>query len=217
MITITTHVCGPLQNNVYLLVDEASAQCAVVDPGIDCAAVLAEIETRGLNVRYVLLTHGHFDHAYSVAEFCQRFQAALAIHPHDLPQLENLPEICVQWGVPAATPAPAPQILLEHGQHLTLGGSVIEVRYTPGHSPGQVAFIVDGQALVGDTLFRRGIGRYDLPGSSYDDLMTSIEEQLYSLPAETAVLPGHGPATTIDEERRLNPYIGEQARFKPQK
>lgn len=215
MFNVITHVCGPIQNNVYLLIDADTAECAVIDPAMDSAAVIDDIERRGLSVRYVLLTHGHFDHAYAAAGFCSRFNAPLAVHPLDAAFLDQLPATCEQWGFPAATAPPVPQILLAHGQHLQLGAGAIEVRHTPGHSPGQVAFIAEGHALVGDTLFYRAIGRYDLPGSNYDDLRDSILEQLYTLPGETIVWPGHGPQTTIDQERRLNPYFGDSARFQP--
>jgi len=213
MLILKRFICGPLDNNVYVIADEASLQCAVIDPGADSGAVIEHVQKQKLDTRYVLLTHGHFDHALAVAQFCRELDAPLAVHPGDVPLLAHMAETAAGWGVPGAENAPVPGLLLTHGQVLKLGESEIEVRHTPGHSPGQVAFVYSGNAVVGDTLFRRAIGRYDLPGSDVEALMASIRDQLYSLPGDTIVWPGHGPETTIDEELRLNPYIGDGARF----
>jgi len=202
MLILKRFICGPLDNNVYVIADEASLQCAVIDPGADSGAVIEHVQKQKLDTRYVLLTHGHFDHALAVAQFCRELDAPLAVHPGDVPLLAHMAETAAGWGVPGAENAPVPGLLLTHGQVLKLGESEIEVRHTPGHSPGQVAFVYSGNAVVGDTLFRRAIGRYDLPGSDVEALMASIRDQLYSL-----------PGTTIDEELRLNPYIGDGARF----
>ena len=165
MLRIEKFVCGPLENNVYLLVAEASRECAVVDPGMECGAVLRRIDEAQLTARYLLLTHGHFDHMFSVAEFKDRLDAPIVMHAGDVPLLERLVDSAAAWGFASARPAPAPDILVTHGQTLELAGVSLEVRHTPGHSPGQVAYIFNGHALVGDTLFWRGVGRWDLPGS----------------------------------------------------
>lgn len=216
MISVAQFVCGPLANNVYVIHHEETGDCALVDPAQGSDEAFQFIATHQLTPRFILLTHAHFDHVFELAEAKQRLAVPIALHPADLPFLHQMPETASGWGFGGAQPAPEPEILLTHGQVLNLGGRRIEVRHTPGHSPGQVAFIVGGHALVGDTLFWRGIGRYDLPGSDYNALMRSIEEQLYTLPGETVVWPGHGQETTIEEERRFNPYIGKGARFSPQ-
>lgn len=215
MLEVKRFVCGPLENNVYLLIDDDSRQCAVVDPGIASDEVLSWIRDNDLEPRLILLTHAHFDHVFDLAKFKRQLDAPIAMHPADLPLLRRMAETAAGWGVPGAEAAPEPDVLLAHGQVLELGAHRIEVRHTPGHSLGQVAFIVDGHAFVGDTLFHRGIGRYDLPGSDFEQLAQSILEQLYTLAPETRVWPGHGPETSIDEERRLNPFIGDGARFQP--
>lgn len=215
MLEVKRFVCGPLENNVYLLTDQDTQQCAVIDPGIASDAVIDHILVNGCQLRLILLTHAHFDHAYALALYKRRFDVPIALHPADLTFLRKLAETASSWGFAGAEAAPEPDLLLKHGQVLELGTRRIEVRHTPGHSPGQVAFIVDGHAFVGDTLFWRGIGRYDLPGCDYDALVSSVQEQLYTLAPETQVWPGHGPETTIDEERRLNPFIGDGARFQP--
>jgi glyoxylase-like metal-dependent hydrolase (beta-lactamase superfamily II) len=215
MLEVACFVCGPLENNVYLVICTETGRCAVIDPGLETEAVLEAINARGLGVDYVLNTHGHFDHVFSNALYVATFGAMLAIHPGDLAFLRQMPQTAESWGFPGAEPSPEPGLLLEHGAVLKLGLHVLAVRHTPGHSPGQVAFCCPGHALVGDTLFYRGIGRWDLPGADYSALEHSVREQLYTLPGETLVWPGHGPHTTIGEEQRLNPYIGDGARFLP--
>ena len=215
MLTLKRFVCGPLENNVYVIEHSDAGVCAIVDPAPGSAKVLSHVEKQAFKVQYLLLTHGHFDHVFALAEFHAKFGAPIALHPADLEMYNRLPETAAHWGVPDAKPAPAPDIVLQHGQTLDLGGDQIAVRHTPGHSAGQVAYIFDGNAVVGDTLFRRGIGRWDLPGADYHTLERSILEQLYTLPPETVVWPGHGPETTIGEEIKHNPYVGDNARFKP--
>lgn len=215
MLEVVRFVCGPLQNNVYLWVHGGTRQCAVIDPGIEAQPLHDYIRQHGLKVQLILNTHGHFDHVYGNAEFKAQYAVPLAVNKDDWPLLARLPETAANWGFPDAPDSPEPDLPLEHGQKLTLGDQTIEVRHTPGHSPGQVALINGLNAIVGDTLFYRGVGRWDLPGADWYMLEQSIRAQLYTLPDETIVWPGHGDPTTIGDERRLNPYIGEGARFIP--
>ena len=215
MLTIVNHVCGPLDNNVYLLVNEATRDCAVVDPGMETEPVLAYIAEHGLNVRAILLTHAHFDHIYSLAEFQNRFSVPTYMHPDDLPLVRRLNDTLASWGMPPVEQPREPEVQLAHNTSIEVCGTTIEVRHTPGHSPGQVAFIFEGNCVSGDTLFWRGVGRWDLPGADWATLEQSIIEQLYTLPDETRVLPGHMQETTIGAERRHNPYVGAGKRFIP--
>jgi glyoxylase-like metal-dependent hydrolase (beta-lactamase superfamily II) len=137
------------------------------------------------------------------------------MHADDLELLARLPQTVVNWGFPEVAQPLPPDVLLAQGELITICGQEMLIRHTPGHCPGNVAFIWPGHAIVGDTLFRRGIGRYDLPGASFEVLKRSIEEQLYTLPPETVVYPGHGELTNIGDEVRLNPFIGENVRFAP--
>ena len=216
MLEIVRFVVGPLGNNMFLLVNPATREAAVVDPGIGTEDVLEYVEREGLSLKQILITHGHFDHVYSLAEWQQRFpEAQVYMHPADLELLERLPVTVANWGFPVVdVPAP-PHVELAQGQHISVLGQDIEVRHTPGHCAGNVALYWPGHVLVGDTLFRRGIGRYDLPGCSFDELEASIKQQLYTLPADTVVYPGHGELTTIGEEVRNNPFVGENIRFAP--
>lgn len=215
MTMIERFICGPLQNNVYVLHGGESSECALVDPAAGMDEAVDFITRHKLQVKYILLTHGHFDHAFMLGEMVKMYGAPVALHSADSEVLERLPEVAERWGFGPTDAPPQPEIDLATTTEFEINAERITVRHTPGHSPGQVAFVFPGHAVVGDTLFYRGIGRYDLPGSDYDSLITSIEQKLYSLPKDTVVWPGHGPETTIEEEMRLNPYVGAGARFRP--
>lgn len=199
---------GPLGNNTYLLVDEATRDAAVVDPTFESESLWTQILAQQVTVRYILNTHGHFDHILGNAFYSEQTGAPIAVHSEDLLLIRLLSEQIRRWGVPLdPTPSPEPGILLSHGQTLPLGRTELAVRFTPGHSPGHVTFVADGQALVGDCLFAGSIGRTDIPGASQETLFHSLRTQLLTLPDETIVWPGHGRPTTIGEERRSNPFL----------
>lgn len=207
MLKVTSFVSGPLENNLAVIHADGSLDCAIVDPGIDPAPVYKFVEQNKLLVKLILVTHAHFDHVFSIGECKEIYGAPVAAHPDAQPFLDILVSTSSQWGFSGAKPAPPIDIELAHGSTLELAGHDIEVRHTPGHSPGQVAFVFGSNAIVGDTLFYRSIGRSDLPGSDYGQLERSIIEQLYTLPDDTVVHPGHGPTTTIGEEKQHNPFV----------
>lgn len=215
MLKVSRFVCGPLENNVYVLEDLDSAKAALVDPGIEPEQVFEYIAQHNLVVELILLTHGHFDHVFSLADAKRRYDAPIAVHSAALPWMTRLTETAYNWGVAGAEPAPPPDIELAGGETLDLAGNPIQVIHTPGHSPGQVAFFTGSDVLVGDTLFKRSVGRWDLPGADGKELEQSIRTKLFALPDETVVWPGHGDPTTIGEEKRFNPFFGEQARLRP--
>ena len=206
---IITLPLGPLQTNGYLVGDEATLDAVMIDPGWDARRVLAALDERRWKLRHVLLTHAHFDHLGAAAEVVEATGAPLALHPLDLPLLR------AQGGAAAfgfhIRPCPEPGSLLQPGQSLEAGPLRFEVLFVPGHTPGHVAFhlAVAGAVFSGDVLFRDGIGRTDFPGGSYPTLMRSIREVLFALPDETAVYSGHGPATTIGDEKQSNPFLAE--------
>lgn len=215
MLMVTRMVCGPLQNNVYVLEDRDAGRAALVDPGIEPEPVFEHIEANNLTVELILLTHAHFDHVFSLAEAKRRFDADIAVHSADLHLLSHLVQTAYSWGIPGAESAPPHDIELAGGEVLHVAGSEIQVIHTPGHSPGQVAYFTGGDVLVGDTLFKRSVGRWDLPGADWNELERSIREKLFRLPDDTVVWPGHGEPTTIGEEKRFNPFLGEDARLRP--
>lgn len=201
-------VLGPMENNTYLLSD--SGQAVVVDPSFDSETVLEVVGKRGWELTAIWLTHAHFDHIAGVQTIQQasgKDPLPVGLHTEDLPLWQQGGGARL-FGM-NIEPGPAPSIHFEHGQMLTLGSSQIEVRHAPGHTPGHVMFYsVDSAAmLVGDVIFYHGIGRTDLPGGSHDVLMRSIRDQVLTLPAQTRLLSGHGPETTVEEELAENPFL----------
>jgi glyoxylase-like metal-dependent hydrolase (beta-lactamase superfamily II) len=206
MSDILTLALGPLGTNCYIVAD-AEGNAAVIDPGGDAPVVLRELAARHWRAAWVLLTHGHFDHIGAVEAVMAATGAKLAAPQAELGLL-RVGGGATAFGLPAIR-VPEPDLLLEPGSLVRVGGLTFEVLFVPGHTLGHVAFYSPAHQAVfsGDVLFADGIGRTDLPGGDYVTLMHSIRDVLFSLPGQTAVYPGHGPATTIDRERRLNPFL----------
>jgi len=203
---------GPLQANCTLLGDEAAGELVVLDPGGDGAAILERIGRTGCRVVALLHTHGHLDHVGATAEVCAALgpELPVGLHRDELELYRNLATQGRMFGLAVGDP-PEPTLWLEDGQRLPVGSLELEVRHTPGHSPGGVSFVVHGGSeplvIVGDVLFAGSIGRTDLWGGSFEQLAESIRTRLYTLPDETRVITGHGPATTIGRERHSNPFV----------
>jgi hydroxyacylglutathione hydrolase len=209
MLSIVTFVLGPVQTNAYLVADDSSGEAAVIDPAAEGKLILEEAVRRGWRIANIWLTHAHFDHlagAAAIADGCSP-APPVAMHPDDYWLWRN------EGGAPffgmRIDPGPEPTIDLEHGQILHLGGLELEVRHTPGHSPGHVVFYCARERVVfcGDVIFQGSIGRTDLPGGDYQTLLNSIHTQILSLPDETRLLSGHGLATTVGQERIYNPFL----------
>ncbi len=202
---------GPIQTNCYIAADDATGDAAVIDPGGDAAAIVAALAEREWRCRAVLLTHAHFDHLGGVADLVEATHAPLAIHPAELP-LMRAGGGAAAFGVPIRA-CPEPDQLLAPGAPVAAGSVRFDVLFVPGHTPGHVAFHHPGARAVfsGDVLFMQSIGRTDLPGGDYDTLIRSIREVLFALPDDTAVCSGHGPVTTIGDEKRANPFVGDEA------
>jgi glyoxylase-like metal-dependent hydrolase (beta-lactamase superfamily II) len=209
MLEIVTQVLGPVQTNAYCVADPQTQTAVAIDPAWDGDLILAEATRRGWRVVSIWLTHAHFDHfggAAALAEGCKPMPP-VALHPADYPLWR------MQGGAPLfgmrIDPGPEPTIELTPGAQLRLGTSSFEVRHAPGHTPGHVIFYCAAEkiAFCGDVLFAGSIGRTDLPGGSYERLMRSIHEQVLSLPDEVRLYSGHGPATTVGQERISNPFL----------
>ena len=211
MISVKTFTFNALQENTYVLWDETNA-AVVVDPGCyssrEAEHLRAFIDDQQLTVVRLLNTHCHVDHVLGNAFVKHTYGVPLAIHRLDAPTLLAVSAYAPAYGFPTYEAA-TPDEFLDENTPVTFGHSALEVRFVPGHAPGHVAFVSlpDKFCLGGDVLFRRGIGRYDFPDSNHDDLMRSIRQQFFTLPDDTVVYPGHGPITTIGEEKRLNPYL----------
>lgn len=203
---------GPIQANCILIGDGSDPAAAVIDPGDEADHILSRIRANNLSPVMILHTHGHIDHAAATAELSGALgeDVPVCLHRAELPIYRSLPEHGRLFGIEAVEP-PEPDLWLEHGQMLSVGSLRLEVRHTPGHSPGSVSYVVhggpDSRVIVGDVLFAGSIGRTDLTGGSFEVLERSIREQLYTLPDETRVMCGHGPETTIGRERTQNPFV----------
>jgi hydroxyacylglutathione hydrolase len=205
VLEVVTFETGPLQENAYLVVDRKRRDAAIVDPGDDGDQLIAAIEQAGVKLRAIWLTHAHFDHIGAVKALRTHFSVPVHLHEADIRMFEAGPFQAASYGIPFDGDE-APSARLVDGQGLALGGLSFTVMHTPGHSPGHVTIHGHGVALVGDCLFAGSIGRTDLPLGNGAELGRSLL-RIVALPPETRVLPGHGPATTVAEERRSNPYI----------
>jgi hydroxyacylglutathione hydrolase len=206
-VIIETLPVGLLQANCYLVGCQETLQGAVIDPGGDPQVILAAAQRRDLSITHVLNTHGHFDHIDANARIVEATGARLAIHPLDRPLLEASGGAAL-FGL-RGHHSPAPNQELHEGDEIEVGQLRFQVLHTPGHTPGHVSFYeaAHGVLFDGDVLFRRGVGRADLPGGNWEQLLHSIRQILFALPDETVVYSGHGPPTTIGEEKRLNPWL----------
>jgi glyoxylase-like metal-dependent hydrolase (beta-lactamase superfamily II) len=207
---IYTFQLGPAVTNAYLVGDPASQTAVVIDPAWDGERILAKAEAAGWRITNLWLTHAHFDHFGGAAALADGLDPAppVALHPADHP-LWRLHGGAAVFGFQDFDPGPEPTIALEHGMQLRLGDHRFEVRHTPGHTPGHVAFLLRGAGILfcGDLIFLGSVGRTDLPGGDTDVLLKSIRQEVLSLPDETRLLSGHGPETTVGQERRSNPFL----------
>ncbi len=208
--TIEVLPVGPLQMNAVLLTaptaDGAPGDAVLIDPGDEAPRLLARLKAAGCRLSQLLATHGHFDHVGAAAAVQQVCGLPLRCHRDDLPFIEKMPEIQAGWGFPATT-VPRVEADLEDGARIPFADGEILVRHVPGHSPGQLMFVLGGHAIVGDCLFQGSVGRTDLPGGDFQVLQKSIRERIYTLPDDTIVVPGHGPDTTVGREKATNPFV----------
>ena len=202
---VDTLVLGPLETNCHVLTSDG--QCWVVDPGMGLEPLLEFLTGRALSPSKVLLTHGHGDHIAGAAQLAERFPDSRLVCPTADADMLTDPQANLSAPFGMALTAPPADELISPGQVLTLGQTDWQVLDTSGHTPGGVSFYCPQAKIVitGDALFAGSIGRTDIPGGSASRLLRNIREQLLSLPDETAVLPGHGPATTVGTECRRNP------------
>ncbi|HEV8198109.1 MAG TPA: MBL fold metallo-hydrolase [Gemmatimonadales bacterium] len=197
---------GLFEENCYLLGIPGGTEAVIIDPGEEPDRFLDEARRHGWTISAIWLTHAHIDHIMGVEAVARATGAPIHLHPHDRPIYDALVEQGQLFGFDL-TPAPPPDAELRHGQRLRLGDYELEVRHVPGHSPGHVCFVGDGFVLGGDVLFQGSIGRTDLMGGDLPALLAGIRTQLFVLPEDTTVFPGHGPSTTIGRERATNPFL----------
>lgn len=211
MLSIRNIPVTPLQQNCRFIFDAEEDGGIVIDPGGEVERILEQVRKDHRTVSEIWLTHSHFDHCGGVRRLKEETQAPLVAHPDEEIFRQNVEQACRMYAIPASDMAdcPEPDKTISGGEILSCGSHQFKVLFTPGHAPGHLCFYCEEQGVLiaGDTLFAGSIGRSDLPGGDHARLLRSIREEILSLPDGTAVLPGHGPDTTVGSERGSNPFL----------
>ncbi len=213
MLKVTNLIFNPFEECTYVVADGVSGEAIVVDPGMfnaeECQRFDDFIEDNKLNIKGVVNTHLHLDHCFGIQHIKEKYSVGLSAHPADAPLGESFAEQCQRFGLRRPKSPIVIDTPLADGDSIAIGEEALKVLHVPGHSPGGIALYSESRefALVGDSLFHGSIGRTDLPGGSYPQLIKSIQQSLLTLPDATTVLPGHGDRTTIASERKYNPFL----------
>jgi len=200
---------GPIQANCFILGCEETRQAVVIDPGDDTDRILSTLAGDQLTVVHIINTHGHFDHVGAVGRMARELGLPIeGPHEDDRFLLDTLPQWCKQFGFPPCE-AFVPGRWLDEGDEVRFGDQVLKVHHCPGHTPGHVIFMheQDRIAIVGDVIFQGSIGRTDFPRGDHQTLLNSIRQRIWTLGDEVTLLPGHGPTTTVAQERAHNPFL----------
>lgn len=210
MLEIVSFTLGPAQTNAYLVADPDTREAVVIDPAWDGHVILQAAQKRGWRIGHLWYTHAHFDHIGGAGAIADALNPLplVALHPND--------HVLWRAGGGGAIfgfdidPGPEPTIDFVHGMKMKLGSNEFEVRFTPGHTTGHCIFYIASEKVCfcGDLIFSGSVGRTDLPGGSWETLEKSIKEQIFTLPGDTRLLSGHGPVTTVGEEKMNNPFVG---------
>ena len=202
-------VVGPFASNCCIVGSEATKEGMIIDPGDEAKQILKAVEDLGLDIKFIVLTHTHIDHIGALKEVREATGAEVCVHADDARSISGPGNRLISLMIPGISySAPsAPDRLLKGEDSIDVGDLHFLVLHTPGHSPGGICLLGEGVVFSGDTLFNYSIGRTDIPGGSYNQLMNGIHTKLMVLPDNTVVCPGHGPDTTIGAERRGNPFL----------
>ncbi len=203
---IKTFVEPPIDNNNYLIIDEKTKDAALIDCSSIDDRIDEEIEKQGANLKYILLTHGHFDHIAGIRPNRFKNNPQIVMHKADSDWLNNANQYLPMFGMPEIT-IPKVDVFVEDGDTIQLGSLEIKVLHTPGHTQGGVCYLVDGNLFSGDTIFREAVGRCDLEGGNFNQIVESIEDKIFTLPPETVIYPGHGNITSVEWEKEHNRFL----------
>ncbi len=201
-------VVGPLMANCFICGCSKTKEAVVIDPGGDADTILLSLADSKLKVKYIINTHGHFDHVSANGKMKAATGADILIHPLDAPMLEKLSSNAAFFGVSVENSPPCDQTL-EEDDTVSFGDITLKVIHTPGHTPGGISLYTNGIVFVGDTLFAGSIGRTDFPGGDFNTLISSIKTKLFNMEDDIRVFSGHGPETSIGVEKRHNPFVGQ--------
>jgi hydroxyacylglutathione hydrolase len=201
-----TIVVGELSVNCFIMACEKTKKGIVIDPGDNIEGILSIVKEHNINVIEIVATHGHFDHIGRVTTLKEKTGAPFAIHQADMFMVEGLVEIASFLSIDT-DPSPEVDRFIDEGDTITFGHETLNILHVPGHAPGNVAFTWPGHAIVGDTVFSGSIGRTDLEGADPQVLLDSIHTKILTLPDNTILHPGHGPDTTVAQEKRTNPFL----------
>jgi len=201
-------IVGPLENNCFIIADENSKECLVIDPGDEPDRILDFINENNFQLKYIICTHAHFDHVAAVSDIKEETKAKIVLHRDDLEIYKSTKDQAAVWGFELES-QPDPDTFVSEGDKLEIGDLSFEIFHTPGHSPGGICLYGEGILITGDTLFAGSVGRTDLYGGDINKLKKSFN-RLLSLPDNVRVLPGHGPESTIGRERKDNFFSHEK-------
>lgn len=201
---IERFIAGPIDANNYLVWDEASKEAVLIDCSDYREDILKKIKEESLNLKYILLTHGHFDHILGLNEMSDVLKSRVGVSSLDAPLLESVSEMCAFFGLPSEESQKYDFFVDKNEEGLSIGNTDIKVLNTPGHTKGGLSYLINDCVFTGDTLFQGSYGRVDLPGGDFDAIKNSLKNILFELPQDTKVYPGHGDFSTIEYEKKYN-------------
>ena len=206
MLSVETITVGAFAMNCYLVYDDASRQAIFIDPGLEAERLIKRAEDLNLKIKFIVNTHAHIDHVAETGDVQAHFKVPFFIHSAELPLLNSIDEQAAMFGI---KPGKTPDVTgyLDEQKEIEFSGFTGKILHTPGHSPGGISIYFKDHVFVGDCLFKDSIGRTDLYKGDYEQLINSIRTHLFSLPDDTKVYSGHGPATTIGREKLHNPFL----------